>query len=782
MQDQTMRYRSRLLRPQRVWRTALRTCVLLVMGGVGGEACARADRADRASHDGTSAMVDTLAGLYARARSHPERYQFLNRERADAIESQLPSHGGSANVQGRLLLARERLLAGQSAEAIDAIEAILRDVGLQGKRITPETRQVYDLLAIAYLRMGEQKNCVENGAANACILPLHGAARHRDETGARGAIAQYEALLASDPSDLGSRWLLNIASMAVGDYPGRVPKGFLIPRLLPDKSRPFPEYPNIAGALGLAVNGLSGGIAVEDFNRDGLLDLFMTSWGMKDQARLFLADGRGGYVEKTEQAGLLGIVGGLNVTHADFDNDGYEDLFVMRGAWLGDVGTQPNSLLHNRGDGTFEDVTIKAGLLSFHPTPTAAWADFNGDGRLDLFVGNESGTALGQTAHRSELFLNNGNGTFTEVSAKVGIDVDAFVKGAAWGDVNNDGLPDLYVSVLNAPNRLYVNLGGQSTEQWRFEERAAAAGVQLPTASFATWFWDFDNDGWEDLAVLSYDIGNGQALHDAVAREYLGQKSQSASQPYGVESMRLYRNNRDGTFTDVTRAMGLADKVIFAMGANFGDLDNDGWLDFYVGTGNPDLRSVIPNRMFRNVQGERFEEVTLEGGFGHIQKGHGAAFADLDRDGDEDIYMVMGGAYQGDQFANVLFENPGWKNRAWVALELEGHTANRPAIGARVAVDVVDGSGRKRTLRRTVGTGGSFGAGSLQLHIGLGAATRIERLQITWPDRARTTTTYGALEVNAYYRIVQGQAPARLERPPVPFRKSAGVSMVKHPM
>jgi hypothetical protein len=176
--------------------------------------------------------------------------------------------------------------------------------------------------------------------------------------------------------------------------------------------------------------------------------------------------------------------------------------------------------------------------------------------------------------------------------------------------------------------------------------------------------------------------------------------------------------------------------------------------------------------MFRNVQGRRFEEVTLPGGFGHLQKGHGTAFVDLDRDGDEDIYMVLGGAYQGDKFTSVLFENPGWPNNAWISLELEGRTANRSAIGARVAVVVADAKGAIRTLRRTVGTGGSFGAGSLQLHVGLGPATRVKELKVHWPDSARTQTSYTDLTVNRFYHITQGGSPVTLDRPPVPFRKA----------
>ena len=216
--------------------------------------------------------------------------------------------------------------------------------------------------------------------------------------------------------------------------------------------------------------------------------------------------------------------------------------------------------------------------------------------------------------------------------------------------------------------------------------------------------------------------------------------------------------------------MGLADKVIYAMGSNYGDLDNDGWLDFYVGTGNPDLRSVVPNRMFRNVNGRRFEEVTLPGGFGHIQKGHATAFADLDRDGDEDVYMILGGAYEGDQFTSVLFENPGWPKNRWITLELEGRTANRSAIGARVDVVAVDAKGAARTVRRTVRTGGSFGAGSLQLHVGLGPAVRVQEVRIQWPDSSRTKTSYRDLALDRTYHITQGDAPKVLERPPVPFR------------
>ena len=721
-------------------------------------------------------MADTLASIYQRAIAKPEANRFLNLARAASLEREVAATPGKENLQLRYLLAQERILGGATQEGIAELERLRAEAHLSLSARAPENKPFFDLLGIAYLRLAEQENCATNSAASICIIPFAQEAQHARQEGARKAIALYEELVGAFPDDIGSRWLLNIASMAIGSYPERVPAAMLIPGIAPRAGSHFPQFHNVAGQVGLALAGLSGGLSVEDFNHDGLLDLFMTAFGPSDSPHLFLADGGGGYLDRTATAGLAAIAGGLNNTHADYDNDGNEDIFVMRGAWLGDAGAYPPSLLHNRGDGTFEDVTFAAGLASFHPTHSAAWADFNLDGWLDLFVGHES---LTRGSHPSALFVNNGDGTFTDVSRRVHLDVDAFVKGATWGDVNNDGLPDLFVSVLGAPNHLYLNRGGRSLSAWRFEEVPLGVDVALPVMSFATWFWDVDQDGWQDLLVLSYDTRNTGSLHEAVAREYLGLPLMTripggSMQP--VEPSRLYRNNGDGTFADVTREAGLEDKAIFAMGANFGDLDNDGWLDFYVGTGDPDLRSVIPNRMFRNLSGKRFEEVSLEGGFAHIQKGHATAFADLDGDGDEDIYMVMGGAYQGDRFASILFENPGWPGSSWITLELQGTSANRSAIGARVAIDASDSSGVVRTLYRTVGTGGSFGAGSLQLHVGLGHSTRIRQVRIQWPDAARTRTSYGGLEIDAVYHIVQGQAPVRLARPAVPFRSVLPVS------
>ena len=407
--------------------------------------------------------------------STPRRSPTRNRIASSIASVPTSSRGSSPNTPARdavirrYELAEERLKAGQTREAIAELEGLMRDAAAVGglavcRRIasTIGHKPIFDLLAIAYLRLGEQENCLGNPTANACILPLKNGGRHTHQEGARGAIARYTELLRHFPDDHGSQWLLNIAYLAIGGYPDSVPKRYLIPNLAPSAKDPFPLFPNIAGNVGLAVTGNAGGLSIEDFNHDGLLDVFTTSSGINDPVHLFLADGHGGYTDNTARAGLNGIVGGLNTVDADYDNDGNVDILVLRGAWLGEGGKFPKSLLRNRGDGTFEDVTFASGLLSFHPTQTAAWADFNLDGYLDLFIGNESYSAAGRgPSHPSQLFLNNRNGTFTEVSGRVGIHLDDFVKGAVWGDVNNDGLPDLFVSVLYGPNRLYINQRGQ---------------------------------------------------------------------------------------------------------------------------------------------------------------------------------------------------------------------------------------------------------------------------------------------------------------------------------
>jgi hypothetical protein len=291
----------------------------------------------------------------------------------------------------------------------------------------------------------------------------------------------------------------------------------------------------------------------------------------------------------------------------------------------------------------------------------------------------------------------------------------------------------------------------------RFRDVTEAAGVAEPIQSFPTWFFDYDNDGWLDLFVSGYRAGTGD-----VAREYLGLAHQS-------EVPRLYRNNRDGTFANVTAAARV-DRIMYTMGSNYGDLDNDGFQDFYVGTGDPDFRAVMPNRMFRNAGGQFFQDVTTSGGFGHIQKGHGVAFGDIDNDGDQDLYMVVGGAYPGDAFQNALFLNPGHRN-AWLTIQLEGVQSNRAGIGARVTVTVETPNG-EREIHNVVSTGGSFGASSLQQEIGLGDATVVREIVVHWPTSG-TTDRFSGIPINRAIRVREGDPnPTPLELEVIDLRGS----------
>ena len=671
----------------------------------------------------------------------------------DVLRERTPPPGLADRLRYRAQIAQLLITAGQSQEAATETEGILRDVRANpGVVPIAFTNGMRELLAIAYLRVDAQTNCVDEHAIERCSLPIGPDAVHPDQRGSRRAIEVYTEILTDPPDARAARaaqWLLNIAYMTLGEHPTGVPDAWRIPAEAFRSDYDITRFSDIAPRLGLDVMGLAGGSVMDDFDGDGDLDIIASSRGLRDQLRYFRNNGDGTFADVTMAAGLDGMVGGLNLVQADYDNDGWLDVLVLRGGWLEEG--HPNSLLRNNGDGTFADVTEASGLLAPSPTQTAAWGDFDNDGWIDLFVGTET---TEEATYPCQLFRNNGDGTFTNVAADAGVAVEGFVKAVGWGDYDNDGRLDLYVSHLQAdhPNQLFHNEGPGEDGIWLFLDVAAEAGVEGPPDSFPTWFFDYDNDGWLDLFVLAHR----GSLAD-VPLEYLGQ-------PHGGQLPRLYRNNGDGTFTDATRAARL-DKIMWAMGSNYGDLDNDGWLDFYVGTGAPDYRALMPNRMFRNAGGEFFQDVTASGGFGQIQKGHGVAFGDIDGDGDQDIYQVLGGAYEGDTFQNALFLNPGHGN-SWVTLRLHGVASNRAAIGARIKVSVVTPTG-DRDIHVTVSSGGSFGGSSLQQEIGLGRATAIRTLAITWPATQKTDV-YSNVSVNRVYRIQEGDpAPVMLE-PPAP--------------
>ncbi|HEY2348615.1 MAG TPA: CRTAC1 family protein, partial [Puia sp.] len=215
----------------------------------------------------------------------------------------------------------------------------------------------------------------------------------------------------------------------------------------------------------------------------------------------------------------------------------------------------------------------------------------------------------------------------------------------------------------------------------------------------------------------------------------------------------LFRNNHDGTFEDESAKAGL-NKIAFAMGANFGDIDNDGYLDFYLGTGNSQIKSVLPNKLFKNINGQGFLDVTTSARVGNLQKGHGVSFADLDNDGNEDIYIKMGGAYAGDAYENSLYLNPGQNNNHWLSILLEGTVSNKAAIGAKIKVTFKENN-IERSVYRDVNSGGSFGSNPLCQHIGIGSAATVEKIEITWPVTGKTQL-FQNLPVDTHYKMVEG--------------------------
>ena len=292
---------------------------------------------------------------------------------------------------------------------------------------------------------------------------------------------------------------------------------------------------------------------------------------------------------------------------------------------------------------------------------SSRWADFDNDGWLDVFIVCE--------AQSNRLYHNRGNGTFEDVTDHAGSATRPalFCKGADWIDFDNDDYPDLFVNNMRGDARLYHN-----NRNGTFSDVTQSMGIDGPRIGFSCWAWDYDNDGWLDIFATCFDYTPAD-----VVKGLLGQ-------PHDRLSNRLLHNVNGKRFENKTREAGL-DLVFATMGSNFGDFDNDGFLDFYLGTGDPDLSTLVPNRMFKNVAGKRFAEITASSGTGNLQKGHGVSCADWDRDGDVDLFIEMGGAVIGDRYHNILFQNPGQGNH-WLTVKLVGKKTNRAAIGARIKV------------------------------------------------------------------------------------------------
>jgi hypothetical protein len=497
---------------------------------------------------------------------------------------------------------------------------------------------------------------------------------------------------------------------------------------------------NSAAGRKYQVETLPGGLAVIDFDSDGWPDLFCTNGaalpslvksGPEYWNRLYRNNRDGTFSDCTQKAGLEGRGYNMGVAVGDYNNDGHEDLFV--------AGVHANFLYRNNGDGTFSDVTTAAGLAA-PPGPGmplwsvgACWIDYNNDGYLDLFISNYcdwepgsdpvcGGVQAGSRAYchpdryraeRMQLYHNNGDGTFTQITEQLGLpDVLGKGMGLAIADFAGDGSPGIFIANDNARNLLLRNrtgrleTGRQKESRVGFDEVGVDAGVA------------YNGDG-RNISGMGADFGDidGDGRPDIVMT---GLKN---------ETYEVFLNRGHGTFDDGSTRTGLLNlsRKWNGWGCGLADLDNDGWLDLFVAGGGLDVQDAQSNRIFRNAAG-RFEDVTASVGsdFQQAALHRGVVFADFDRDGRIDAAVSA---------LNAPIEL--WWNRTprdvparhWLQVKLHGRKSNRSAIGAEVRCQ----TGTRRQVRTVSGSMGYGSTSELAVHFGLGEATRAT-LEIRWPS------------------------------------------------
>jgi enediyne biosynthesis protein E4 len=499
------------------------------------------------------------------------------------------------------------------------------------------------------------------------------------------------------------------------------------------------KHENSATSSKYLVETMGGGVALVDYDNDGRLDVFLTN-GAKitdpmpggtfpDKAdpkywnRMYRQTQDGEFVDVTEKAGLSGMPQnryGMGVAVGDYDNDGFQDLYV--------TNFGGNTLYRNNGSGTFTDVTTRAGVAADGWSASAGFFDYDNDGRLDLFVTRYLTWAFEKNRYCGEkkagyraychpdnfdgianvLYHNDGNGTFTDVSAKAGIaDPSGKGLGLAFADYDDDGFIDVYVANDSVQSFLYRNKGGGT-----FDEVGLLAGVGFNEdgktfAGMGVDFSDYDNDGRPDVFVT--DLSN--------------------------ERYRLFRHNGDGSFRDVTNAAGVGGATLPFAGwsTRFFDYDNDGWKDIFVAQGHvmdtiektsPNLRYLQPLLLLRNESG-RFVRVVPGEPFKYDWAGRGAAFGDLDNDGDVDIVVSNVG-----QKAFVL-RNDGGNRRNWLGIATTGTRSNRDGIGARIKVVSASGLSQVFTVSTAVGY---LSASDRRIIVGLGDDAMAKLVEIRWPS------------------------------------------------
>ena len=484
------------------------------------------------------------------------------------------------------------------------------------------------------------------------------------------------------------------------------------------------------------IETMGAGVALFDYDNDGRLDIFLVNGAPLDDPtplgtipkktgptfwnRLYHQKADGTFEDVTQKAGLQGEGYGMGVAVGDYDNDGYEDLYV--------TGFGGNHLYHNNGNGTFTDVTAKAGVGGSGWSTSAAWIDLDGDGYLDLVVlryldwdfadvwCGEHREGYRAYCHPENfkavpplVYHNNGDGTFTEVAAKLGLAKPAKGLGVAFEDYDKDGHVDLFFANDSMLEYLYHNKGDGTFEEVGLAAAVAADADGRTYAGMGVDFADYRNTGWPSLLVT--DLAN---------------------QRYS-----LYENNRDGSFNYVSQETGIGKMTLLhsGWGVRFFDYDNDAWKDLLIAQGHdldtieltaPTLRYREHLLLIHNDHGKGFTDVSSESGkvFQQNWVGRGLAIGDLDNDGRLDAVVTTN-----DGPAHVL-HNEIVTNNHWLLLKLVGHTSNRDAIGAQIKIATSDGP-----QYAMVTTAGSYlSSGDKRVHFGLGKQTQVSTIEIRWPS------------------------------------------------
>ncbi|HEU4936989.1 MAG TPA: CRTAC1 family protein [Vicinamibacterales bacterium] len=512
------------------------------------------------------------------------------------------------------------------------------------------------------------------------------------------------------------------------------------------------------------LESMSGGVAVFDFDNDGWPDVYFvnsptvasTSAPRSARSELWRNQGDGTFVDVTDKAGVGYPGWGMGAVSADFDNDGWDDLYV--------TCYGPNHLYRNNHDGTFSDVTEKAGVGDPRWSTGAAFADYDGDGWLDLFVANYVDIKLnalpefgkgkfcefhgvpvqcgprGLPGSGDSLYHNKGDGTFEDVSAKAGLaDPDRrFGMGAVWTDFNSDGRPDLYVANDAGANYLYKN-NGNST----FTEVALQAGTALSE--------DGKEQGSMGLAIGDYDHSGGWSIFVT---------------NFADEYNALYRHDKEFQFTDVSFVSQTAKPSVplVGWGTHFLDYDNDGWLDVLVVNGHvyPQVERAgaassyaQPRLLFRNNHNGTFADVTSTSGTALTERaiGRGSAAVDFDNDGDLDVII------NNLDGAPTVLRNDGGNRQNFLVVDLEGKTNNRSAIGAVVTVRAGDLVARGQRQ-----SGDSYLSHSdPRLHFGLGTRRNVESIEVRWPNG--TVQRFADVRANAFVKVVPDTAGVQVVGP-----------------